>query len=124
MIDPKQAAFRLNAIKDVIEPPAVRTKTSIGGQELLIWSYALNQHGISLEDFARGMMIFMATQKHMPFPVEIAGPRSYPDDRETSVQVAPQRAPLPRPSTTPPPAPRASQSAPPRGRGPTPSPTR
>ena len=58
------------------------------------------------------------------FPVEIAGPRSYPDDRETSVQVAPQRAPLPRPSTTPPPAPRASQSAPPRGRGPAPSPTR
>jgi len=54
-------------------------------------------------------------------PVEIAGARSYPDDRDTAAQPAPRRTPPPRPSgATPPPSP----SATPRGRAPSPTPTR
>jgi beta-lactamase class A len=51
--------------------------------------------------------------------VEIAGPRSYPDDRDSSVQPAPGNSPPPRPSGA---TPRPSPSNTPRGR--TPAPTR
>ena len=55
--------------------------------------------------------------------VEIAGPRSYPDDRDAAVQPAPRvPTPTPRPSG-PTPTPRPSPSATPRGRTP-PSPSR
>ena len=59
--------------------------------------------------------------------VEIAGPRSYPDDRDSAVQVQPQR--LAPPSQTPRPSgapatPRPSPSSTPRGRTPAPTPTR
>jgi beta-lactamase class A len=52
--------------------------------------------------------------------VEIAGRRTYPDDRDTVAQLAPRR---PRPSGPPPPQP-PSSSATPRGRTPPPEPTR
>jgi len=51
--------------------------------------------------------------------VEIAGPRSYPDDRDSAVQPAPRTTPVPRPSGV---SPRPSPSNTPRGR--TPAPTR
>jgi beta-lactamase class A len=51
--------------------------------------------------------------------VEIAGPRSYPDDRDSAVQPAPRTSPPPRPSGA---SPRPSPSSTPRGR--TPAPTR
>jgi len=51
--------------------------------------------------------------------VEIAGPRSYPDDRDSAAQPAPRTTPPPRPSGT---SPRPSPSSTPRGR--TPAPTR
>jgi beta-lactamase class A len=59
--------------------------------------------------------------------VEIAGARSYPDDRDSAVQPAPRRTPppglSPRPSgaTAPP---RSSPNGTPRGRTPSPTPTR
>ncbi|MEP7003913.1 MAG: serine hydrolase [Chloroflexota bacterium] len=55
--------------------------------------------------------------------VEIAGPRSYPDDRDPTTQAAPRDAPAPRPSGATP-APRPSPSGTPRGRTPSPAPTR
>ena len=58
--------------------------------------------------------------------VEIAGPRSYPDDRDSAVQpVLQQRnaSPTPRPSGAPA-TPRPSPSSTPRGRTPAPTPTR
>lgn len=54
--------------------------------------------------------------------VEIAGPRSYPDDRDSAAQPAPRVTPSPRPSGTSP-APRPSPSGTPRGRTPAPTPT-
>jgi beta-lactamase class A len=51
--------------------------------------------------------------------VEIAGPRSYPDDRDSAAQPAPRQTPGPRPSGG---TPRPSPSSTPRGR--TPAPTR
>jgi len=51
--------------------------------------------------------------------VEIAGPRTYPDDRDSAAQPAPRTTPSPRPSGA---TPRPSPSNTPRGR--TPSPTR
>jgi len=51
--------------------------------------------------------------------VEIAGPRSYPDDRDSAAQPAPRTTPAPRPSGA---TPRPSPSNTPRGR--TPAPTR
>ncbi|HEY8758011.1 MAG TPA: serine hydrolase [Candidatus Limnocylindria bacterium] len=51
--------------------------------------------------------------------VEIAGPRSYPDDRDSAAQPAPRTTPGPRPSGA---TPRPSPSSTPRGR--TPAPTR
>jgi hypothetical protein len=53
--------------------------------------------------------------------VEIAGPRSYPDDRDTAVQPLPRGTPPPRPSGA---TPRPSSSATPRGQTPAPTPTR
>ncbi|MDP9246060.1 MAG: class A beta-lactamase-related serine hydrolase [Chloroflexota bacterium] len=54
--------------------------------------------------------------------VEIAGPRSYPDDRDIATQPAPRTSPIPRPSGATP-APRPSPSGTPRGRAsPTPRP--
>ena len=53
--------------------------------------------------------------------VEIAGPRSYPDDRDSAAQPAPRVTPAPRPSGASP-APRPSPSATPRGRTPAPTP--
>jgi beta-lactamase class A len=53
--------------------------------------------------------------------VEIAGPRTYPDDRDSVLIPAPRGSPPPRPSGATPPA-RPSSSATPRGR--TPPPTR
>ena len=47
--------------------------------------------------------------------VEIAGPRSYPDDRDSAVQPGPRATPAPRPSGSTP-APRPSPSGTPRGR--------
>jgi hypothetical protein len=47
--------------------------------------------------------------------VEIAGPRSYPDDRSSATQPAPRGTPAPRPSGTPA-TPRPSPSGSPRGR--------
>ena len=57
--------------------------------------------------------------------VEIAGPRSYPDDRDSAVQPVQQRnlGPAPRPSGTPS-TPRPSPSSTPRGRTPAPTPPR
>ncbi len=55
--------------------------------------------------------------------VEIAGPRSYPDDRDSATQPAPRETPPPRPGGTTP-APRPSPSGTPRGRTPSPAPTR
>jgi beta-lactamase class A len=52
--------------------------------------------------------------------VEIAGPRTYPDDRDSVVQPAPRGTPRPRPSGASP-LPRPSSSATPRGRSPAPS---
>jgi len=57
--------------------------------------------------------------------VEIAGPRSYPDDRDSAAQragPAPRGTPSPRPSGSTP-TPRPSPSGTPRGRTPTPTPT-
>ena len=51
--------------------------------------------------------------------VEIAGPRSYPDDRDSAVQPAPRTTPVPRPSGV---SPRPSPSNTPRGRTPAPTP--
>lgn len=51
--------------------------------------------------------------------VEIAGPRTYPDDRDSAAQPAPRTTPSPRPSGA---TPRPSPSNTPRGR--TPAPTR
>jgi len=51
--------------------------------------------------------------------VEIAGPRTYPDDRDSAAQPAPRTTPAPRPSGA---TPRPSPSNTPRGR--TPAPTR
>jgi beta-lactamase class A len=51
--------------------------------------------------------------------VEISGPRSYPDDRDSAVQPAPRTTPLPRPSGV---SPRPSPSNTPRGRTPAPTP--
>ena len=56
-------------------------------------------------------------------PVEIAGARSYPDDRDSAVQPAPRGTPPPRPSGATPP-PRPSPSSTPRGRSPSPTPAR
>ena len=53
--------------------------------------------------------------------IEIAGARSYPDDRDTAVQPAPGRQPAPRPSGATP-TPRQSPGVTPRGRTPAPSP--
>jgi beta-lactamase class A len=53
--------------------------------------------------------------------VEIAGPRSYPDDRDSAAQPAPRGTPVPRPSGASP-APRPSPSGTPRGRTPPPTP--
>ena len=59
--------------------------------------------------------------------VEIAGPRSYPDERDSAVQPAPRRTPppsvSPRPSGATAPG-RPSPSGTPRGRTPSPAPTR
>ena len=57
--------------------------------------------------------------------VEIAGPRSYPDDRDSAVQPVQQRnlGPAPRPSGSPS-TPRPSPSSTPRGRTPAPTPPR
>ena len=55
--------------------------------------------------------------------VEIAGPRTYPDDRDTAALPAPRGSPPPRPSGATP-VPRPSSSATPRGRTPSPEPTR
>jgi hypothetical protein len=55
--------------------------------------------------------------------VEIAGPRSFPDDRDSATQPAPRSTPAPRPSG-PTPTPRPSPSGTPRGRTPSPEPTR
>jgi beta-lactamase class A len=52
--------------------------------------------------------------------VEIAGPRSYPDDRDTAVQPVPRGSPPPRPSGAPP----RPSGATPRGQTPAPTPTR
>jgi beta-lactamase class A len=56
--------------------------------------------------------------------IEIAGPRSYPDDRGSAVQPAPRGSPspAPRPSGATP-GPRPSPGATPRGRTPAPTPT-
>ena len=54
--------------------------------------------------------------------VEIAGPRSYPDDRDSSVQAAPRGTSPARPSGATP-APRPSPSGTPRGRRASPAPT-
>jgi beta-lactamase class A len=51
--------------------------------------------------------------------VEIAGPRSYPDDRDSAVQPAPRTTPPPRPSGA---SPRPSPSSTPRGRTAAPTP--
>jgi beta-lactamase class A len=51
--------------------------------------------------------------------VEIAGPRSYPDDRDSAVQPAPRPTPPPRPSGA---TPRPVPSDTPRGRTPAPTP--
>ena len=56
-------------------------------------------------------------------PVEIAGARSYQDDRDSAVQPTPRGTPLPRPSGATPP-PRPSSSGTPRGRPASPAPTR
>ena len=56
--------------------------------------------------------------------VEIAGARSYPDDRDSATQPAPRRTPAPRPSGASPAPPRPTPSGTPRGRSPSPSPGR
>ena len=56
--------------------------------------------------------------------VEIAGPRSYPDDRDSATQPAPRGTPAPRPSGATPAPPRPSPSGTPRGRTPSPTPAR
>ena len=55
--------------------------------------------------------------------VEIAGPRSYPDDRDSAVQSPPRPTPAPRPTGATQP-PRPSSSGTPRGRSASPAPTR
>jgi hypothetical protein len=54
-------------------------------------------------------------------PVEIAGPRTYPGDRDSAAQLGPRGTPPPRPSGA---TPRPSPSGTPRGRTPPPTPTR
>jgi beta-lactamase class A len=56
--------------------------------------------------------------------VEIAGPRTWPDDRDSAAQPAPRTPPAPRPSGASPAPPRPSPSGTPRGRTPAPTPTR
>jgi beta-lactamase class A len=55
--------------------------------------------------------------------VEIAGPRTFPDDRDTMAVPQPRGSQSPRPSASPG-APRPSSGGPPRGRTPAPTPTR
>jgi hypothetical protein len=54
--------------------------------------------------------------------IEIAGPRSYPDDLGSGVPTTPRASPSPRPSGATP-GPRPSPGATPRGRTPAPTPT-
>lgn len=62
----------VKSVNEILKPVFLRHNREMSKEDLLLWAKALQMHGVEIKAFQGAMFYWLATQRFMPFPIDIA----------------------------------------------------